>query len=120
MTSRASKKWKWVLDVVDPGKEHIKITYGKIKHGQIAGNVRQPVALVAPGRDKTFLVQFLVDKDEKTKKIVDEISRELNFYLVEKGEENPWAYAQYHCGTASNLYSSVHWSYYPEGSEKDL
>ncbi len=42
---------------------------------------------------------------------------ELNFYLVEKGEPDPWAYAKYHCTTASNLYSSVHWSYYPEGDK---
>lgn len=77
------------------------------------GDVHQPVALVAPSRDKTFLVQFLVDKDkgEKTMKMVEDICRELDFFLVEKGEENPSAYVKCHCDTASNLYSNVHWNY---------
>jgi len=43
---------------------------------------------------------------------VNEVTRELNFYLIEKGEDNPWAYAKYHCSTASNIYSSVHWGLY--------
>jgi len=43
--------------------------------------------------------------------------RELDFYLVEKGGANPWAYAKYHCNTAANMYSSVHWSYFPSGKE---
>jgi hypothetical protein len=42
--------------------------------------------------------------------------KELDFYLVEKGEMNPWAYAQYHCSTAANMYSTVHWSYFPSGT----
>ena len=115
MGSRTSKQWNWILEVVDTGKEHIKITYGKITE-----DVLQPVALVAPGRDKTFLVQFLMDKnkDGKTKEMVEDICGELDFFLVEKGGEDPWAYAKYHCGTASNLYSRVHWNYYPEGSEE--
>jgi hypothetical protein len=36
---------------------------------------------------------------------------DLDFFLVEKGESDPWAYALYHCGTSSNVYSSVHWSF---------
>ena len=26
-------------------------------------------------------------------------------------EEDPWEYARYHCGTAANIYSTVHWSF---------
>ena len=26
---------------------------------------------------------------------------------------DPWSYAIYHCGTAANIYSPVHWSYFP-------
>ena len=40
------------------------------------------------------------------------VRRELDFYLVELGEKDPFAYARYHCGTAANLYSRVHWSFH--------
>ena len=47
----------------------------------------------------------------------DGVTKELTFYLVEKGEKDPWRYAIYHCGTASNIYSQVHWGYFPIGAE---
>lgn len=43
---------------------------------------------------------------------IDDVRRELDFYLVSKGEPDPWVYAQYHCGTASNVYFNVHWSFF--------
>ncbi|MFH0818047.1 MAG: hypothetical protein V1909_05450, partial [Candidatus Micrarchaeota archaeon] len=42
---------------------------------------------------------------------------ELDFYLVEKDEPDPWAYALYHCNTGANMFSRVHWSYFPTGSQ---
>jgi hypothetical protein len=52
--------------------------------------------------------------------ILAEVRSELDFYLVEHPKEfpdtgHPWEYAIYHCGTASNVYSSVHWSYFSAG-----
>jgi hypothetical protein len=44
--------------------------------------------------------------------MIDAVVAELNFYLVTKGEPNPWSYAQYHCGTLSNVYSSIYWSFH--------
>jgi hypothetical protein len=70
-------------------------------------------------RKTMFPVQWLVDtKAPKNKRMINLVKRELNFYLVEKEEPDPWAYAKYRCTTASNLYSNVHWSYYPEGDKK--
>ena len=96
--------WKLVEDFVDPAGEHIDITYG---------DDTSALARVAPGGDMTFSIEFLAtptgSKELSTK--LESIRQELNYYLVEKGEENPWAYAVYHCGTATNLYSPVHWRY---------
>jgi len=50
--------------------------------------------------------------------MVEEVRRELNFFLKEiaqEGNVDPWHYAKYHCSTASNIYSNIHWSYFPEG-----
>jgi hypothetical protein len=41
---------------------------------------------------------------------LDAVRRELDFYLVELGEPDRWAYAVYHCGQGANPYSKVYWS----------
>lgn len=102
--------WKWVFGTVDTDEDHIKIRYG---------DDPEPVALVAPGEGKTFMVQSLLNQlnlfDKSEEELPDDVRRELDFYLVELGEEDPWAYAIYHCTTAANIYSDVHWGYYPKG-----
>jgi hypothetical protein len=79
-----------------------------------------PVALVAEPVGQAFAVEFLqipeLDQGEY-ERIKQAVMKELTFYLVEKGEKDPWQYAIYHCGTASNIYSQVHWAYFPGGSE---
>lgn len=79
-----------------------------------------PVALVGPERDGAFVVQFLLAADdERTCQVREDVTREIDFYLVEKGEPRPWAYAIYHCGTMANVYSRVHWACYdPEKRER--
>jgi hypothetical protein len=74
------------------------------------------VALVGPPRHNAFAVQFLIDRDNPAQEdVVKDLIHELDFYLIELSEPDPWKYAQYHCGTASNVYSSIHWSFFPEG-----
>jgi hypothetical protein len=61
-----------------------------------------------------FPVEFLVDStNEAYSTAVNAVIRELDLYLVEKREPHPWRYARYHCGTAANLYSCIHWSFCP-------
>ncbi len=43
--------------------------------------------------------------------------KSLDFYLVGLNKPDPWAYAIYHCNTAANMYSEVHWSYFPKGNQ---
>lgn len=101
---KSSRGWKWVESLVDSEEEHIKITYG---------DDAIPVALVAPRGKRAFMVQFVLRADpspaEPYQKILEETRDQLDFFLIEKGEENPWAYAIYHCSTASNFYSRVRW-----------
>lgn len=112
---KARRSWKWTEGFVDSEGEHIKITYGD-------DNI--PVALVAPPEKRAFTVQFVLSADSSTtnpyQKIFEETRKELDFYLIEKREKDPWAYAIYHCGTAANLYSPVHWVYYEMGYKDRL
>jgi hypothetical protein len=92
----------WTEGVVDTGGEHIELSWGALDKPQL-------VARLAPAGSGSFSVQFVVDK-KRNADAVAAVIRELNFYLLEVGGPNPWAYAKYHCGTASNIYSSVHWA----------
>jgi hypothetical protein len=77
------------------------------------GDARIPVALVGPAREGGFMVEFLLDPAGGTDaaEAVRKARKELDRYLLELKEPDPWAYAVYHCGTASNLYSSIHWEH---------
>jgi hypothetical protein len=95
-----------VRGVVDLEKEHIKLFVGSFSDPLL-------IAALAPTDERSFTVQFVVDKTLYPEAIAD-VSCELNFYLVELGEKDPWAYAKYHCSTAANIYSTVHWGLYRE------
>jgi len=99
---------KWFEDRVNTENDHIKITYGEDP---------KIVALVAPVSKREFKVQFLLNQNTpniQSQKVIEEVKQELDFFLVELGERKPWEYAIYHCSTAANIYSKVHWSYYPK------
>ena len=78
--------WKWVEGIVDTNEDHIKIRYG---------DDPEPIALVAPGPEKTFIVQFVMEQKllfHKDEEVLDDVRKELDFFLVELGEEDPWGY----------------------------
>lgn len=106
----ALERWEWQEDKVDTDSPHMKLVFG---------DSALAVALVAKSVGNTFVVEFLqlpeLDKKEY-ERIKLAVTKELTFYLVEKGEKDPWRYAIYHCGTASNIYSDVHWGYFPGAS----
>lgn len=102
----AKKQYSIVPSFVDIAKEHIKLVDKKSKNA---------IALVAPGKACEFRVQFLDPlnpEEEDAVMVLQNAKKQLDYYLVDKGEENPWQYAQYHCGTMANYYSSVIWSYF--------
>jgi hypothetical protein len=79
------------------------------------------VAVVGPPEDKTFPVEFLDQRaaEEVPADVLDAVRKELDFFLVELREPNPWAYAHYHCGTMANAMSSVQWGACPDGLDDD-
>jgi hypothetical protein len=106
-----SEQWAWRERSVDPAKDHFELRYGSAEGSDWSAWL--PVARVGRPVKGTFDVEFLVDRaDPAAATMMDAVIGELNFYLVTKGERDPWAYAQYHCGTGANLYSAVHWSYH--------
>lgn len=91
--------------IVDRDAEHIKLYYKED---------RNPSALVAKPNGDTIIFQLFSNTDD-TQEPKREALRELEFYFNDLEKTEPWEYAIYHCSTASNIYSNVHWAYFPEG-----
>ena len=108
------KAWRWQEGSVDRSSDHFELRYGSAEEAGWGDWL--PVALVGRSQPGTFAVQFLINQHDQPgyAEIIQHVKSELDFYLVEKREPDPWGYAQDHCGTGANVYSSVHWSYFPK------
>jgi hypothetical protein len=114
----ATTQSRWVEGVVDPAGEHIEIRHSSAQGGSYAHWTA--VALIGPPNRGTFPVRWLLDPTKESA-IASEARRELEFYPVDHPRDfeltgDPWQYAIYHCGTAANVYSCIHWSYFPHGN----
>jgi hypothetical protein len=55
----------------------------------------------------------------KNRKMINETTRELDYYLIQLFKPDPWSYAIQHCQSMSDVYSRVHWAHNPNGSIGD-
>lgn len=110
---------KWREHAVDRTTDHFEIRFGEASTGGPDEWVF--AALLSRAGDEVFNVEFLLDRsDSRNSDILKSVVKELDFYLVETPEADPWAYAKYHCGTCANLFSKVHWSFIAKGSPPSL
>jgi hypothetical protein len=102
-------RWRWAERPVDPAKEHFVLRYGPASHpSQLVA-----VARVGPPVDGVVAVEWLIDRSATaSEEMAKAVATSLDFYLLEVGGPNPWAYAGYHCTTAANLYDPVHWTHH--------
>lgn len=114
MMSPDPEDWQWREGPVDRADEHFELRYGSYEQG--SWNDWLPVAVVGRPTGRIFPVQFLIAEDDRPRHIeaIQSVKEELDLYLVEERELDPWDYAQHHCGTAANFYSPVHWSHIPK------
>jgi hypothetical protein len=102
-----TSSWRWREASVDEGGDYLLLSYAPRD---------LPVAIVGPPVDDVFPVRFLTEASNPDSDVAvprDAARKELDFYLVELGEPDPWNYVIYHCGQGANLYSSIHWSWHP-------
>jgi len=108
---------EWHEGRVDVAREHIEI-----RHGDLVKDDSEPlvlVARVAPGRSpRSYVVEFAYPPGAPdAAEMLASARRDLDFFLVELGERDPWIYALYHCRSAANAYAWVHWLHQqPEGA----
>ena len=101
--------WQWL-----PGKVDLNNPYFELKYE----NDPSPVARIGIGENKTFIVEFLIninDDNQRLKEIFKEIIWEIEMYLINNSEPDPIEYMIKHTRKCANLYSRVHWNYFPKG-----
>ncbi len=104
-------RWQWREGPVDKRFDHFELRYGDASASG-GRNAWIPVAIVGLIHQALVNVEFVIDRaDPRNFNIAEDVVKELKFYLGELNEPDPWHYLQYHCGTASNVYSPVHWSF---------
>lgn len=102
---------RWQEGKVNRAKEHFELRFGSADDA--GWSDWAPVALVGPPVDGAVIVQFIIEPDTPERKaIIADASKEIQFYFLDLEKDDPWGYAQYHSGTCSNWYSSVHWSFF--------
>ncbi|HEY5331605.1 MAG TPA: hypothetical protein VIJ79_17130 [Acidobacteriaceae bacterium] len=112
-------KYRFLNADVNRTEEHFELRYCGINHASWDECIR--VALIGRSHSDPVIVEYLIDiGDVKNAEMVLRIEKEIQFYFFELNEQDPWAYAQYHCNTSSNLYSDVRWIFFPVGSEQKL
>ena len=107
MNVRVTRKARaaWVEGVVNRTTDHVSITYGEDCRA---------VALVER-RAKEFRVQFLLKaraNDSRSATILNDVRKELTFYLLDVVGPDSWPFVQYHCTTPANTRSRVRWNWH--------
>ena len=110
-------KWAWRVSngmkYEDINKPCFVIYY---KHGDNQDKTKWTrIARIDKPLDGVFPVSFVNFSWNIPQSIVECVVREINYYLVELDEQNPWQYMLHHCNSAANIYSQVHWEYCESG-----
>jgi hypothetical protein len=105
----------WQRGSVDVGNEHFQLLM--VAPDEDGHTQDKVVALIGPPDAGLVNVSFLIEENEANASTIEKLEKEIKYYLLELKEPDPWKYAQYHGETASNLYSSVQWSFIEAGSK---
>jgi len=106
--------WNWL-----PGKVDLNNRYFELKFGFDP----LPVARIGIGVKKNFVVEFLLNLNEdieKLQEIFSEVLWEIELYLINNSEPDPIEYMINHTKKCANMYSKVHWRYYPKGFKRPI
>jgi hypothetical protein len=106
--------WNWL-----PGKVDLNNRYFELKFGFDP----LPVARIGIGVNKNFVVDFLLNLNEdieKLQEIFSEVLWEIELYLINNSEPDPIEYMINHTKKCANVYSKVHWRYYPKGFKRPI
>ena len=103
--------FRWAEGRVDGWGDYLSLWHDTWPEGELA--------VVGPPNDGVFPVVFPYSGCEEAAEATRAVRKELDFFLVELGEPDPWLYAHYHCTTFANAYPGVRWSaHLPYGEQR--
>ena len=108
LSLKPKSRLAWVEGKVNRRAEHASICYGES---------HRPVALVPPNKRHSFTVEFILKarpNDVRSGRILEDVRRELQFYLLDVIGPDSWSFVQFHCDTPANTRSIVHWNWHPK------
>ena len=79
---------------------------------------RKSVAVIGFPDAGSVNVSFLIEEGDANALLIAKIEKEINFYLLQLNKADPWQYAQDHCGTASNAFGFIRWSFKKPGQNR--
>jgi hypothetical protein len=106
--------WEWNLGIVDTTNRYFELKFG---------NFPAPVTRIGIGNNHNFIVEFLLStsvEHEQQEEIFREIIYEIELYLINNSEPDPVTYMIKHTQKCANLYSKIHWGYFPKGSKREI
>lgn len=109
-----NNSWTWL-----PGKVDKQNRYFELKYGYDP----KPVVRIGIGANKIFIIEFLLNLNEDIEKLQEmfcEVLWEIELYLINNSEPDPIEYMINHTKKCANVYSRVHWRYYPKGFKRSI
>lgn len=107
-------KWEWIPGKIDLSKRYFELKYG---------NRPAPVARIGITDNQKFIVEFMIPPDidrQLSEEMLKEIIYEIELYLINNSVTDPLTYMINHTYKCANLYSKVHWVYFPTGAKKSI
>jgi hypothetical protein len=86
--------WSWCKLPVDPAEAHLELRFGSL---QEPDSSTPPILIARVGRpvNRVSPVEWLVRPADGQRQALEAVTKDLDYYLVAKGEADPWLYAQY-------------------------
>jgi hypothetical protein len=107
-------EWEWTSGIVNTNNRYFELKFGYVP---------TPVARIGIGDNQNFIVEFLLSTaidPEQQEEIFREIVYEIELYLINNSELDPITYMIKHTQKCANLYSKIHWGYFPKGSKRKI
>lgn len=118
-------EWRWIGSpdvVVIRGKVDVKTHHVGLCTGDRFLARLAPQDPANPDASLYLLDWHIPPDHRKAKQWTEEIIAAVSYMFTGKGEEKPWGYLRYHCGTTSNAYASqdegVYFAWMPADAER--
>ena len=110
LNRKLNYKWQVIEGIVNTSQDFIKVTYD---------DYSVPYTLLGLSRYRTVIVQYFCGErpwQKMVQKALTKIKEEIGYYLLEKGERNPWEYLIKFSSKPEDVNRPIRWQWFPGGN----